>query len=460
MSSLINFLNPNFKPSVESEAISEDGFTAANLVANDASQMEQGFMCVAACKPPVEVVFNLPKAVDMKVIKLWPSIGALRSTAFELHGRHDDTWERVAFVKDLGLGVDSVTFCYQSDYSSRSTGQPQSEKVFFFRSACKILASTNSVKVVIRATEGCPPVLRKVEMWGLPARSMEKADKELVKSIWSKISDPFGWRHAKRGNVGQRSMRRRVPQLKEQSSLYIPEEFLDCITWELMILPTVLPSGKVVDQSTIDKHAEAESKWHRHPSDPFTGLEYNAQRKAVLNVELKARIEEFLLEHSGHFEAVSPSRGSSRLRCRTSQSAADTYSRLSSARRQQQLKKGASGTSSSPPAKIARLSPHGTASCASSASASISTSTSFSSIDQAFQPPLQKTSRFSASSELSNCSPSKCINCRSAQFRYEIRTCRHLVCQDCLVKLSRDQMCVCKVSFLNADIKRYKKLIP
>jgi len=236
MSSLINFLNPKLKPSVESDAVCEDGYTAANLVADDIEQLERGFMCFAVCKPPIEIVFDFPKAVDMKVIKLWPSCGALRSTAFELHGRHDGIWERVAFVRDLGRGVDSVTFCYQSDYNSRSSSNSeQSEKVFFFKSAHKILASTNSVKVVIRATERCPPVLRKVQMWGLPARSLDKADRELVKTIWSEISDPYGQRDAAQTPTGQRSPPRHVPELREQSTLSIPEEFLDSITWELMV---------------------------------------------------------------------------------------------------------------------------------------------------------------------------------------------------------------------------------
>ncbi|KAI8046710.1 RING finger protein 37 [Drosophila gunungcola] len=487
MSSLINFLNPKLKPSVESDAVCEDGYTAANLIADDVEQLERGFMCFAVCKPPIEIVFDFPKAVDMKVIKLWPSCGALRSTAFELHGRHDGIWERVAFVRDLGRGVDSVTFCYQSDYNSRSSSNSeQSEKVFFFKSAHKILASTNSVKVVIRATERCPPVLRKVQMWGLPARSLDKADRELVKSIWSEISDPYGQRDAAQTPTGQRSPPRHVPELREQSTLSIPEEFLDSITWELMIFPTVLPSGKVVDQSTIDKHAEEETKWGRQPSDPFTGLEYNLQRKAILNLALKARIEKFLMEHSEHFKAVPRSLGTSRLRrrhasqfasstCQPGQfsPAAGTYSALSNAYKQQQRKSRATATATSsstaasfggsphspPAAKRARHSHHGSA-CATVTSATTS-------IDQAIQQALQKVTRFSqlaanssAGSGSAGGAPASCINCRSAQFGYEIRTCRHLVCRECLVLLSRDQQCVCKVFFRGADVERYHKLDP
>ncbi|EDV91430.1 RING finger protein 37 [Drosophila grimshawi] len=507
MSSLINFLNPKLKPSVECDAVCEDGYTAANLIADDAEQVERGFMCFAVCKPPVEIVFDFPKAIDLKVIKLWPSSGALRSTGFEVHGKYDGIWERVAYVRDLPKGMDSVTFCYQSDYNSRSSAaaaQQHSEKVFFFKTAHKILGTTNSVKIVIRATERCPPVLRKIQMWGLPARSLDKADRELMKTIWSEISDPYGLRdQAQQQQAGQRSPSRHIPELREQSSLEIPEEFLDSITWELMTFPTVLPSGKVVDQSTIDKHAEEEAKWGRLPSDPFTGLEYTSQRKAILNLAIKARIEKFLMEHSEHFKSVPRCLGSSRMRRRHasqfashmclppgSSLAAGTYSSLSSVYKQhlhQQRKtkstvtatatsafSGSGSLSPTSPPAAKRLRP--TYSTSSTVSATVtasnaaidptttstptssSGSTATSSIDQAIQTALQKITRFSQVGSATPLQPPSCINCRSGQFAYEIRTCRHLVCRECLVMLSATQQCVCKVTFRGVDVERYHKL--
>ncbi|XP_034662182.1 RING finger protein 37 [Drosophila subobscura] len=496
MSSLINFLNPKLKPSVECEAVCEDGYTADNLIANDGEQLERGFMCFAVCKPPVEIVFDFPKAIDMKVIKLWHTSGAFRSTAFEVHSKYDGIWERVANVRDLSKGVDSVTFCYQSDYNSRSSAaaaQQQSEKVFFFKTAHKILANTNSVKIVIRATERCPPVLRKIQIWGLPARSLDKGDRELMKTIWSEISDPFGQRDQAQHPAGQRSPSRHIPELREQSTLSLPEEFLDSLTWELMIFPTVLPSGKVVDQSTIDKHAVEEGKWGRQPSDPFTGLEYTSQRKAVMNLALKARIEKFLMDNSEHFKTVPRSLGSSRMRrrhasqfassmCQPGQgsTAAGTYSSLSSAYKHQQRKTKSTVTftatsstaafpgqspASPPAAKRARHSHHSasatvTASSVHQSLAVASTSTTGpSSIDQALQQALQKITRFTqVGSVAGSGTPPRCINCRSSQFGYEIRTCQHLVCRECLVLLSSTQQCVCKVSFRGADVERYHKL--
>lgn len=256
----------------------------------------------------------------------------------------------------------------------------------------------------------------------------------------------------------------------------------------------MLPSGKVVDQSTIDKHSEEEAKWGRSPSDPFTGLEYTSQRKAILNLPLKARIEKFLMEHSEHFKSVPRSLGSSRMRrrhasqfasnmCQPGQGsmAAGTYSSLSSVYKQQQQRKakstvtatatsafsGSLSPTSPPAAKRAR---HNHSVSAASAtvtassvdqtptSSSIAAGTTSSSIDQAIQQALQKITRFTQVST-SLQSPPSCINCRSGQFAYEIRTCRHLVCRECLVMLSTAQECVCKVSFRGGDVERYHKLL-
>ncbi|XP_030369943.1 RING finger protein 37 [Scaptodrosophila lebanonensis] len=497
MSSLINFLNPKLKPTVDCDAVCEDGYTAANLLADDPEQLERGFMAFSVCKPPVEIVFDFPKAIDLKVIKLWHTSGALRSTAFEVHGKYEGIWERVAFVRDLGKSMDSVTFCYQSDYNSRSSAaaaQQQSEKVFFFKSAHKILSTTNSVKIVIRATERCPPVLRKVQMWGLPARTLDKADRELMKTIWNEISDPYGMLNRDRAQPqsGQRSPPRHIPELREQSTLEIPEEFLDSITWELMIFPTVLPSGKVVDQSTIDKHSEEEAKWGRLPSDPFTGLEYTSQRKAILHLALKARIEKFLMENDEHFKSVPRSLGSSRMRrrhasqfashmCQPGQGgiAAGTYSSLSNAYKRKTkstvtatatLSSALSAPASPPAPKRARNSHSAYAASATvtassidqqsetsstSASAAV-TPTTTSSSEQAIQQALQRITRFTQLE--APAPPPSCINCRSSQFAYEIRTCKHLVCRECLVVLSTTQQCVCKLSFRSVDVERYHKL--
>ena len=50
-----------------------------------------------------------------------------------------------------------------------------------------------------------------------------------------------------------------------------PSKFLDSITYDVMLLPMLLPSGHYVDRSTIDKLAINDTLYGRPPTDPFTG---------------------------------------------------------------------------------------------------------------------------------------------------------------------------------------------
>lgn len=50
-----------------------------------------------------------------------------------------------------------------------------------------------------------------------------------------------------------------------------PAKLHDEITFEVMELPMILPSGHCVDQSTLDKLAKADAACGRPPTDPFTG---------------------------------------------------------------------------------------------------------------------------------------------------------------------------------------------
>lgn len=84
--------------------------------------------------------------------------------------------------------------------------------------------------------------------------------------------------------------------------LNIPEDFLDSITYEIMTQPIILPSGKVIDQKTLEKHAQNEAIWGRPVSDPFTAVRFNDSVKPIAAFPLKARIDKFLLENSNREE--------------------------------------------------------------------------------------------------------------------------------------------------------------
>ena len=52
----------------------------------------------------------------------------------------------------------------------------------------------------------------------------------------------------------------------------VPSEFLDKITYDIMHVPMLLPSGHYVDQSTLERLADNDALYGRPPTDPFTGM--------------------------------------------------------------------------------------------------------------------------------------------------------------------------------------------
>lgn len=85
---------------------------------------------------------------------------------------------------------------------------------------------------------------------------------------------------------------------ENQVTLKVPEDFLDSITCEIMTQPIILPSGKIIDQTTLQKYERNEAIWGRQVSDPFTTIPINDERRPVMATALKLRIDKFLLENS------------------------------------------------------------------------------------------------------------------------------------------------------------------
>lgn len=81
-------------------------------------------------------------------------------------------------------------------------------------------------------------------------------------------------------------------------SFTIPDDFIDPISCEVMVQPLILPSGKVIDSSTLKSHEKAELRWGRGPSDPFTGIPFSDSNKPIAASDLKSRIDKFLSDNS------------------------------------------------------------------------------------------------------------------------------------------------------------------
>lgn len=134
--------------------------------------------------------------------------------------------------------------------------------------------------------------LKALSVWGQPARCCPAEQVEKIQ---------------KAHEASERQMPAPVsvspvcpPKLPKKAStsqsFSVPEDFLDPITQEVMVLPMLLPSGVSVDHSTLDEYQKREATWGRPPSDPFTGVPFTASSQPLPNPLLKSRIDHFLLQ--------------------------------------------------------------------------------------------------------------------------------------------------------------------
>ncbi|XP_055615527.1 RING finger protein 37 [Toxorhynchites rutilus septentrionalis] len=300
---MYNFISYKLQPAVRSDTVEDDFHPLSNLIAKNKQQLDQGFMAYSVTKPPVEIIFNLYCPIAIHNIKIWAQIGALQTTSIEVYGQN----KKGNFDK-LGYGESQNAATFQFlNARKEATHHPALPGVVrhvLYPTMGHILANCSVIKIVLRKTARCVPVLRKIEIWGEPARSCTPLIKEEVRKMWHENIEHFNpvFIEPKQIDDG--------PNLSD-----IPEDFLDELTCSIMTIPFILPSGKIVDQMTIHKHNEQEEKWGRQPSDPFTGLLYTEKRKPIFNPALKSRIDEFLLKHSdsSKFQSV-PRTVSSNLR--------------------------------------------------------------------------------------------------------------------------------------------------
>ncbi|XP_037634099.1 RING finger protein 37 [Sebastes umbrosus] len=136
--------------------------------------------------------------------------------------------------------------------------------------------------------------LKALAVWGQPARCCSAEEVERVKRVHesSQRRLPRPVFFAPSASPAKPPLQAATPP----SNLSIPEEFLDKITQEVMMLPMLLPSGVSVDNTTLEEHQKREATWGRPPNDPFTGVPFTSTSQPLPNPQLKSRIDHFILQ--------------------------------------------------------------------------------------------------------------------------------------------------------------------
>lgn len=436
-SRVINFLNPIFEPTVKCNAVADDLYVPTNLLAADRRKSELGFMAYSVTKPPIDLDFQLMCGIELSCIKIWPKINSLKSTGFEVFvsSQTGSNAQLVKVANCFNLEENGVVFVQNGREMNEDerTNSELFKVVRCFRTA-RTIRTVRSVRICIRQTNRCVPVMKRIEIWGRIAANESEKSKQKVLALCQQLNRP--------ANISNVESNTDTPsKCIGEIDPGIPEQFLDAITYEIMSLPMVLPSGKTIDNTTLLKHNSQEEKWGRPPSDPFTGVMLTDSRKAILNTLLKSQIDEFLLKND-HLREI---RSTARTVATTSKSAKRRHSL------------DINGEYAAGPLRKLYRSETATMKTEVLPEDSAKTMPS-TSLDDAVRRALQSATRFSSQTPATEKIEEKCCLCTTSQHSsavlYQIKLCSHLICRNCLVEKA-STICMCGTKFQNVDITKY-----
>ncbi|XP_046412587.1 RING finger protein 37 [Neodiprion fabricii] len=293
---LLNFCHPCLRPEISCSTISTEGYDVKNLV----NESSQGFLAYACIKPPINIDLTFICNVEISRVIVWPSVGSQKSSGFQLMAKSTtDTGVPYSTLSNayLSAAQGGVIF-YRRDINETLTCVPNG----FLQRYIKIsdhhaVNKATNLRLCIVKTENSVPAIGRIEVWGRVARCCGRDVIAGVNSLWTQEHSP---RIPTIDEIRESPTKKDDHDSLEKSNcaVEIPEDFLDPITYEVMVQPIMLPSGKIIDQLTLERHEQNEALWGRSPSDPFTGIPFGNTCKPIIATSLKARIDKFLIENS------------------------------------------------------------------------------------------------------------------------------------------------------------------
>lgn len=335
---VINLCLPQFRPRIHCNKVSADGYEVENLISEDLIKRSHGFRTEYFIRPPIYVTVSFPFNVEICRVNIDLTAGGcqnvsgleLYTSALSSRASQDaqDCWttgpveisvpDKEAFTlvgKVLLKNQNHVVFSHRG-FKARPPFSPMEVTLFspavvaqeLWNKGALSLSHVAHLKIGITHVTGSGiSCIKRLEVWGQPARTCSQ---EVINSVLLTASEslpqdlglhtPALPMESDYDPGGQSEGQQSPCTLQGMSEVVsdVPEEFLDPITLEIMPCPMLLPSGKVIDQSTLEKCNLSEAAWGRVPSDPFTGLAFTPQSQPLPHPSLKARIDRFLLQHS------------------------------------------------------------------------------------------------------------------------------------------------------------------
>ncbi len=347
--STINFCRSEFGTTVSSDKVTVDGYEAVNLVTTS-NFLPKGFLVENFVRSPANLTFEFPCNIEIDRIVIHGVVGSQQSCGYEIFtnskprtgeqllNQQKDDPKKSAIIDNKAdsrvytsvgkfneLGAETFTFRYPNFkprvpfskltcMDSRQFCSSKHVEAVLRSKSSHHLTSVSSLTIrVNRVVPGCVAAIRWVEIWGQPARAIREPVIQKIVEIQKQFNI------SKFCREGTLSSTCRNEQLSTQSLnideniVKVPEEFKDAITFEIMMIPVLLPSGHSVDQSTLEKHNREQAHWGRAPNDPFTGKGFTQSSKPVSHTALKVRIDQFLLKYGDQVSVMSRTLGSAAL---------------------------------------------------------------------------------------------------------------------------------------------------
>lgn len=290
----VNLVQNSMKTKISSPQISSDGYGITNLLSNT-----NGFLVEHFIKPPVFIEFDFMCNMFVHEVILNTRVGTQKSKGIEILV-NESTVGKCYLTADQ----DVVRWVRNSNTEVKDSATGQNIATCdFFGGAHKHLNSTNRMTIKIFKTENSSLVsVKSLKIIG----SINKRTNP--REVFSEFVDLLNQTSIK-PSLNHDRLRKHSSNKDEvfdsklasvKCSEEIPEDFIDPITHEFMTNPFILPCGKIIDKSTLDKYLEHELKWNRLANDPFTGVKFNVHQKPVQAIHLKSRIDKFLFLNQNH----------------------------------------------------------------------------------------------------------------------------------------------------------------
>ncbi|XP_050428988.1 RING finger protein 37 [Adelges cooleyi] len=290
---LVNICDPVFETNIQLDGscISHEGYSVDNLISPDNQLRKKGFLCETFIRPPISLTVSFPLAFDIKSVVIGTRVGGQKSTGFQISSGRNDSIQKICSTV-----TEKETLVFHDNNSDLKSYGNNCDLCCFNISASRHIRSALKLCLRIFRTANSIPAIGKLEIWGTISLAVPEEQRQVLENQWKESKN----QSTGTGIIHVTPIAAIDPTISKNisDSFTIPEDFFDSITCEVMICPMVLPCGKYVDQSTIEKCIQHDKMFGRTPSDPFTGIPFSAILKPTPVPELKGRMDAFMMKYS------------------------------------------------------------------------------------------------------------------------------------------------------------------